>query len=162
MRSDRWMQEKLEKARKRPSFNFEKAILDFTSHVCEQMENQNITRAELAKRLNKKPAYITRVLNGSCNPTVKTMVSFAMALDSEFKLDLVSKAKESIEFVTNTGQGYKLHFDIQKRYFENFTWMNKTSNWSTRIISRESASEMENIGVADEKKSQEEKYEKVA
>jgi len=62
----------------------EMAIIEFTEAVLEQLEQQNMSKAELAEKMDVSPAYITRLLGGSNNLTLRTMVRAARALGCEF------------------------------------------------------------------------------
>jgi len=52
------------------------------------MEENGITRAELARRLNVSKAFVTKLLNGNPNLTIKTMVSLARILDCDLRVEL--------------------------------------------------------------------------
>ena len=69
----------------------ELAIMDFTDSVVDLMEDQNVSRAELARRLGTSRAYITRLLGGNTNFTLMTMVRVALALDSRVRVHLAQK-----------------------------------------------------------------------
>jgi ribosome-binding protein aMBF1 (putative translation factor) len=94
MRTDKWAEEELKEARSRVGFRLEEVALDFTEQIYEQMEKLDISKADLARHLNKSRAYITKVLSGSYNTnlTLKTMISFAMALESDLKVQLSPEA----------------------------------------------------------------------
>jgi len=66
------------------SFWEEMAIIEFTESVLEQLELKNISKAELAERMNVSPDYIARLLGGNRNLTLRTMVRVARALGCEF------------------------------------------------------------------------------
>ncbi len=51
----------------------ERAIQDLTDLVCEVMEEENVSRAELARRIGKTKGYITQLLDGRTNMTVRTI-----------------------------------------------------------------------------------------
>lgn len=55
-------------------------IVEFTEDVCRLMEEQNVSRAELARRLGTSRAYVTKLLGGNANFTLHTMAKVAMAL----------------------------------------------------------------------------------
>ena len=59
----------------------ERAILEVTELVCEVMEQENINRSELARRLGKTKGYITQLLDGRANMTVRTVSDVFTALD---------------------------------------------------------------------------------
>jgi transcriptional regulator with XRE-family HTH domain len=78
----------MERARSRDAYWTECAILEFTEELCRCMDAQGITRAELARRLDRSPAFITKILRGNANFTLKTMTRIAAALGTEFKCHL--------------------------------------------------------------------------
>jgi len=75
-------------ARRMPEYWEEGAILDFTEALYIAMEEQGVTRAELARRLGTSQAYITRVLGGHANFTLKTMAKLALALGLQLEVGL--------------------------------------------------------------------------
>jgi len=77
-----------EAARKRLAYHVEGVILEFTEEVASRMEAQGISNAELADRLNASPAYVTKVLRGTTNFTLETMVKIARALDADVRVHL--------------------------------------------------------------------------
>ena len=71
-----------------PEYWEEGAVLDFTEALYIAMEEQGVTRAELARRLGTSQAYITRVLSGNANFTLKTMSKLALALGLQLEVGL--------------------------------------------------------------------------
>ena len=63
-------------------------IDEFTEDVCELMEKQGVSRAELARRLGTSRAYITKLLDGNANFTLETMTKVAMALGTAVHVHL--------------------------------------------------------------------------
>jgi transcriptional regulator with XRE-family HTH domain len=61
-------------------FQRERVILDATERICELMEESGVSRAELAKRLNKSRAHITQLLGGRTNMTLRTLSDLYAAL----------------------------------------------------------------------------------
>src|SRR5262245_7538362 len=64
--------------------------------LCEQiyliMEQEDIARAELARRLKTSRAYITKLLQGSANFTLESLVKVARALECNVTVKLKSRA----------------------------------------------------------------------
>jgi transcriptional regulator with XRE-family HTH domain len=50
------------------------------------MAEQNVSKADLARRLNKSRAWVTQLLSGKANMTVRTLAEVVYALDAEVKL----------------------------------------------------------------------------
>lgn len=78
----------MERARSRDTYWTECAVIEFTEELCRAMEAQSITRAELARRLDVSPAFITKVLRGDGNLTVETMAKLARAVGTELRMHL--------------------------------------------------------------------------
>lgn len=53
---------------------------EFAIELGERMEQLEVSRAELARRLGSSQAYVTKVLGGNVNFTIETMAKLAMAL----------------------------------------------------------------------------------
>lgn len=73
----------------RKLFEQERAILEVTQLICRTMQEQNVTKAELAKRLGKSKAYVTQLLDGRANMTVRTISDVLFALGRSFRMDCV-------------------------------------------------------------------------
>ncbi len=57
--------------------------------IARLMEERKVKKAELARRLGKSRAYVTQMLSGSANLTVRTLAEVAYALGVEVKLEAV-------------------------------------------------------------------------
>ena len=90
------------------TYHVEGAIIEFTEEICRIMEVQGVSKVELAKRLECKPAFVTKLLSGQNNFTIETMVRVARALESEIKIHLQGPGVEShwedVENFTITGK----------------------------------------------------------
>lgn len=62
------------------AFAQEQLIVAVTEKIWECMDEQEMSKAELAKALNRSKAYVTQVLNGTRNMTLRTLADFAHAL----------------------------------------------------------------------------------
>ncbi len=73
----------------------EELILDVTEMLCRVMIENEISRSELAERLGKSRAYVTQLLSGGRNLTLRTLSDLADALKcrSRFSLDQRVSAK---------------------------------------------------------------------
>jgi transcriptional regulator with XRE-family HTH domain len=82
-------------ARTRDDYWIEDAILKFTIRLHQRMQEQGISKTELARRLGVSQPYITRVLKGSDNLTVGTMVKLARAVGASLQISLQESKAES-------------------------------------------------------------------
>jgi len=54
--------------------------------IAELMEQQGVNKAELAKRLKKSRSWITQLLSGKANMTIRTLAEVAHALGGEVEI----------------------------------------------------------------------------
>lgn len=73
----------------------EALILDVTEKVWELLESREMNKADLAKALGKSKAYVSQVLSGSRNMTLRTLADVADALGSSVKVVLRDKQAQS-------------------------------------------------------------------
>jgi transcriptional regulator with XRE-family HTH domain len=74
-----------QKAEKESIFWEEMAILGFTESVLEHLDIFGVSKKELAEKMNVSPAFVTKMISGRNNFTLRTMVKVARALDCEFQ-----------------------------------------------------------------------------
>ena len=73
-----WLDESPEHAR---AFLEEGLILETTEAICAAMEKRCMSKAALANRLGTSKAYVTQLLKGNRNMTLRTFASIAFALN---------------------------------------------------------------------------------
>lgn len=69
-------------------------VLQVALHIEKLMEQQSISRTELAKRLGTSKGYVTQLLDGA-NMTLRKLADVMMALDSSLKIDTTSLGFET-------------------------------------------------------------------
>lgn len=69
-------------------------VLQISLHIDKLMEQQNVNRVELARRLGTGKSYVTQLLDGS-NMTLRKVADVMMALDSSLTVDTVSQGFET-------------------------------------------------------------------
>lgn len=88
-------QELLEQAKQGTAYWVSRAIESFTEDLFVHMKTQGVTKAELARRLGKTPAYVTKILRGRSNFTIESMVTLARALDAEVEIRVTETYKNA-------------------------------------------------------------------
>lgn len=83
-----WMKEKLERYKDTFDFKLEELILDITEEMCRAMEEKGIGRAELADELGVSRAFVSKLLNGTPNLTIKTLMKMTDALGRELSIKM--------------------------------------------------------------------------
>ena len=68
----------------------EELILQVTETLTEELDDAGVTRAELARRLGKSPGFVSQVLGGGRNLTLRTLSDIASALSLRPILQLSS------------------------------------------------------------------------
>ena len=96
----------------------ERIILDVTERICEAMEEQRINRVQLALKLGKSKGYISQLLDGSANMTLRTMSDVFLALGliafvhakpvGAFNQSRFTLVHDEIEWSPAAGEAYSL------------------------------------------------------
>ncbi|HXU33217.1 MAG TPA: helix-turn-helix transcriptional regulator [Thermoanaerobaculia bacterium] len=71
-----------------PDFWAEGAILEFTEALWARMEEEKVSRAELARRLGTSKAYVTKVLGGNANFTLHSLAKLALAVGGKVRIGI--------------------------------------------------------------------------
>ena len=76
----------------------EELILDVTIGISEAMDDRGVTKAELARRLDRTPSFVSQLLAGSRNLTLRTIsdVAAAISLRPSFVLSPESRMAVSV------------------------------------------------------------------
>lgn len=98
MKTNEWFIKNLEEFKFDTEFLTEELIIEFNEQIVKQMKKMNLKRVELAKKLGVSKAFITKLLNGNSNLTIKTMVALAKALDCKLDIDLCPLDYNSIKY----------------------------------------------------------------
>jgi transcriptional regulator with XRE-family HTH domain len=64
----------------------ERAIYEITELIESVMEAEGVSRATLAKRLGKSKGWITQLLDGETNKTIRTVADVLAVLGQEFRV----------------------------------------------------------------------------
>ncbi len=97
----------LKKAKESPVYWEEVLILELTEDIWKLMQEKKLSQRKLAKKLGTSEAYISKVLNGSENLSIKSIVKLALALNAAPHIhvapkDLVVEWKEREPFSSST------------------------------------------------------------
>lgn len=69
----------------------ERLIVEVTETIAKLMNEQDISKSELASKLNRKPAFITKLLNGKNNFTLGTLSKIFLSLDKCLHVSYTNK-----------------------------------------------------------------------
>ena len=64
----------------------EELIMEVTESLCELLEKAGVSRQELAKRLGKSKGFVSQLLNGGRNLTLRTLADVVQALGYKISL----------------------------------------------------------------------------
>jgi transcriptional regulator with XRE-family HTH domain len=98
-----------EKLLKSPAYWFEYEQNELFRQVTEYMERENINQTELAAKLNVSKGYVSQILNGNFNYTLKKLIELCLAIGlvPEIKFtkveDVIKKDAQLKAFHDNDG-----------------------------------------------------------
>ena len=88
MANEAWIKRQTETPEARRRYEEERLILWTTEAIWKAMDEQGLTRAELAERLGTSRANITQLLSGSRNMTLRSLASLAFACEMRAEIRL--------------------------------------------------------------------------
>jgi transcriptional regulator with XRE-family HTH domain len=89
--------ELFEESRKRDEYWIAHTKLEFTENLRRLLEEKKETKAGLAKKLGKSPAYITKIFRGNVNFTLESMVRLVRAMGGRLKVELEPEATKRVQ-----------------------------------------------------------------
>lgn len=75
----------------------EKLVVDVTELLTNAMEARGVSRAQLAARLGKSKAFVTQLLRGRHNMTLRTLADLFLAIDCRVELSTTEISDVSVE-----------------------------------------------------------------
>ena len=99
-----------EEAENTSDYQLQSTVVDLTEDICEIMEAKSITRADLARRLGKSRAWVTKLLRGDRNLTLRTIVEVLWELGYK-----VSVSAEPVGARRKTGAGLSTQPGVSRR-----------------------------------------------
>ena len=87
----------------------EELILEITEALREALAREGITKVELANRLGKTKGFVSQILAGGRNLTLRTIADVADALGYQIRVQVVkeSRLKESVSRPSISSYGYE-------------------------------------------------------
>lgn len=88
-------------AETRDEFHVAGVKIEIAEQISRMMEKRNITQSDLARKLGKNRAYISKILKGTTNFTIETLVLIGRKLEAEwdFQLTDVEKPERRVYFM---------------------------------------------------------------
>ncbi len=106
MNLEGWFKKKVKKFEKDPEYILEGLMLELNEQILELLYKKGMTRKQLAKELGVSPAYITKLLNGNPNLTLKSLVKIATVMDVSLSINIGEEKK------------VKYQIPLENEYFE--------------------------------------------
>jgi len=100
MGAQNWFKKKLDAIKDEFDFRLESLILDITEKISIKMKQKGMNRVKLAQSLNVSPPAVTKILNGTSNFTLRTLLSLADALDFNLKIDFEDKTVSASKYIS--------------------------------------------------------------
>ena len=80
----------------------EELILEVTETICDLLEKEKISRKELADRLGKSKGFISQLLNGGRNLTLRTVADILHVLGYKVTLTPYKEGAQKQELITES------------------------------------------------------------
>ncbi|MBK9706913.1 MAG: helix-turn-helix transcriptional regulator [Acidobacteria bacterium] len=101
-RSSRRFSDLIRQIQESPGFKVEELKVEIAEQIYLAMERNKISNSELARRMGKSRAYITKILRGNVNFTLETLVAISNALQMDIKFEFTARpvASEGVRILT--------------------------------------------------------------
>lgn len=80
----------------------EELILEVTETICELLDNERVPRKELAERLGKSKGFVSQLLNGGRNLTLRTVADIVHVLGYKVTLTPHKEGEQKQEPITRS------------------------------------------------------------
>jgi hypothetical protein len=87
--------DQLQRAELTDAYQIDRLKVEISERIFNAMNQQGVSNAELARRLGKSRPYVTKLLRGTTNFTLESLVRIGRALSCEVQLELVSYASHT-------------------------------------------------------------------
>jgi transcriptional regulator with XRE-family HTH domain len=87
------LRRKLDAVRNTFDYRVERILFDVAEQVCSLMETSELSRSDLARRMEVSPAYITKLLSGNPNLTIKSLLKLSDALGQDLHVGFKPKVE---------------------------------------------------------------------
>lgn len=114
------LKQKLFAAKQTFDYRLEKVLFGLAEQICDLLEGQEVSRTDLARKMNVSPAYITKILNGNPNLTIKSLLKLSDALGQDLKIQFSPKA-EVVCFSAASEQMTTVHKPTEFEHMRNAT-----------------------------------------
>ena len=95
----------------------ERLILDATETIVGLLEEQKVSRQELARRLGKSKSYVSQLLSGERNMTLRTLADLGHVLGRSFSV------------IPDHDSGVTFNADALRSFFEAFSAVGTRRHW---------------------------------
>jgi transcriptional regulator with XRE-family HTH domain len=96
MSAEQWFKQLLEEGQNDPDYLTEEVLLDVTEQIYRRMQEAGLRPSDVAERLGVSRAFVSQLLNGKPNMTMRTLVGVAHALDQRVQVNLRPAAGHAI------------------------------------------------------------------
>jgi transcriptional regulator with XRE-family HTH domain len=92
----------------------ERLIFNTTEDILLAMQDSGMNQSDLAKKMGKSAAFVSQVLDGTRNMTLKTLSDISFALGVEIKLTLLKDGRD----VSHQIMPEREHYEINSNFIE--------------------------------------------
>lgn len=117
-------------------FAQEDIIFNVTEDILLAMEKLDVSKSELAERIGKSKSYITQLLSGSRNMTLRTLSDICLSLGSEIKISILVNGKD-VSISDERDKEWRSEPLHSTSYMKNIMTLEETKEISIRSLNRD-------------------------
>ncbi len=136
----------LEVPEHRRLYEQERLLVEVTELLTQVMEKKGMSRAQLAHKLGKSKAFVTQVLRGNHNMTLRTLADLFGAMEHQLFVQAVLRAEELSDIPDFDWQNQWGYYKYWSRHFDRLATAALPSSSLRRSAGRRSAARAGGIG----------------
>lgn len=121
MNLEGWFKERVRKFEKDPEYILEGLMLELNEQILGLLNSRGMSRKQLSKELGVSPAYITKLLNGNSNLTLKSLVKIATVMETSINIYIGEEKKVKYQIPSEDKYFKLIEFIPPRRVFKNET-----------------------------------------
>jgi len=91
MNTTSWAKDRVNELRDDPEYETELLLFDINELIASRLDELGMRKADLAERLGVSKAFVTKLLRGNQNVTMRTLVNVANALGTRIDIEFLPK-----------------------------------------------------------------------
>ncbi len=106
-----YFRQKIKEYKNDPVFLLEGILLSLNEEIIKLMKDKGLTQKAFAEKLGVSPAYVSKLLNGNPNLTIKSLVKITSVLNAKLEIKIVKENPKDIHRMIDVKKIFRRRVD---------------------------------------------------